>query len=46
MQTNTESKGDRQLLCTPKQTLGFPKVEYRPLLKRKLTKVTNPTTLE
>ena len=29
-----------------KQTLGFPKVEYKPLLKGKLTKVNKPTTLE
>ena len=46
MQTSTESKGDRQVLCTPKQTLGFPKVEYRPLLKGRITKVNKPTTLE
>ena len=46
MQTSTERKGDRQLLCTPKQTLGFPKVEYRPLLKGRLTRVNNPITLE
>ena len=43
MQTSTESKENRQLLIPPKQTLGFPKVEYKPLLKGKLTKVNKPT---
>ena len=43
MQASTESKANRQLLYTQKQTLGFSKVEYKPLLKGKLTKVNKPT---
>ena len=42
MQTSTESKENRQLLYSPQQTLGFPKVRYQPHLKRKLTKVNKP----
>ena len=47
MQASNVSKANRQLLYTPqKQTLGFPKVEYKLLLKGRLTKENKPTTFE
>ena len=46
MQASTVSKAKGNYSTPHKQTLGFPKVGYQPLLKGRLTKVNKPTTLE
>ena len=47
MQAKNYKKSKQVTTLLPKkQTLGFPKAEYKPHLKGKLTKVNKPTTLE